>query len=90
MNRIIRDPFTYILPKLDIHGETESTCVFIINSFINDNIKLKNRKIVIIHGKGRGILKRKTHELLKHNKNVIKYYIDGMNEGQTIVEINIK
>ena len=89
MSRIIRDPFTYILPKLDIHGETEATCVAVINSFINDNIKFKNKKIVIIHGKGQGILKNKTHELLKHNKNVIKYYLDGLNDGQTIVELKI-
>ena len=89
MNKIIRDPFTYFLPKLDIHGETSATCIALINSFIKDNIKLKNQKIIIIHGKGTGKLKKATHELLKHNKCVKKYYIDGMNDGQTIVELII-
>lgn len=89
MSRIIRDPFTCLLPHLDIHGETSLTCIAVINSFLNDNLKLKNKKIVIVHGKGQGILKKATHDLLKRNKRVIKYYIDGLNDGQTIVELNV-
>lgn len=87
MNKIIKDPFTINLPHLDIHGESSFTCIAPINQFIQDNLKLKNQKIIIIHGKGKGILKKKTHELLKRNKNVSKYYIDGMNDGQTIIEL---
>lgn len=89
MSRIIRDPFTYYLPKLDIHGETSSTCIALIKSFIKDNIKLKNPKIIIIHGKGTGTLKKAVHEYLKHEKIVKKYYIDGMNDGQTILELDL-
>lgn len=89
MNRVIRDPFTARLPHLDIHGETSATCVALINSFINDNIKLKNKKIIIVHGKGTGVLKKTTHELLKNNKKINRYYIDGLNDGQTIIELNI-
>ena len=81
MSKIINDPFTYYFPKLDIHGETSATCIALINSFIKDNIKLKNSKIIIIHGKGTGALKKATHEYLKHNKSIKKYYIDGMNDG---------
>ena len=89
MNRIIHDPFTARFPRIDIHGETSLTCVAVINSFINDNIKLKNKDIIVIHGKGTGILKKATHECLKSNKHVKKYYIDGFNDGQTIVELDI-
>lgn len=90
MSRIINDPFTYRLPRIDIHGETSSTCLAVINSFIKDNMKLKNKNIIIIHGKGSGVLKKATHEILKHHHDVNKYYIDGLNDGQTIVELNIK
>ncbi len=90
MNKIMRDPFTYYYPKIDIHGETSMTCVAVINSFINDNIKLKNENIIIIHGKGTGILKNATYEVLKNNKNVIGFHIDPWNEGQTIIKLNIK
>lgn len=87
MNRIINDPFTARFPRIDIHGETSATCVAVINKFINENLKLKNKNIIIIHGKGTGILRKATHELLKKNKNVSKYYLDGLNDGQTIVEL---
>ena len=90
MNRIINDPFTSRFPRIDIHGETTLTCVAVINSFIKDNLKLKNKNIIIIHGKGSGELRRATHNLLKSNKNVVKYYIDGLNDGQTIVQLEIK
>lgn len=87
MNKIIKDPFTYFYPKIDIHGETTLTCVAVINSFIKDNLKLKYKNIIIIHGKGSGKLKEATHNLLKKHKNVKKFYIDGLNDGQTIVEL---
>lgn len=90
MNRIIHDPFTARLPHLDIHGETSLTCIAVIKSFINDNIHLHNPKIIIIHGKGTGTLKKATHDYLKTRKEVSKYYIDGLNDGQTIVELNLK
>lgn len=89
MNRIIKNPFIARFPQIDIHGETSATCIAVIKSFINDNIKLKNKNIIIIHGKGRGILKKATHQYLKSCKNVKKYYIDGLNDGQTIIELDI-
>ena len=87
MNRIIVDPFTFHFPHLDIHGETTATCIAVINAFIKENIILKKKNIVIIHGKGSGVLIKATHEHLKRHKNVSKYYIDGLNDGQTIVEL---
>ena len=90
MNRIIKDPFTCNLPHLDIHGETTLTCVAVINSFLKDNITMGKKKVIIIHGKGSGALKHATHDLLKKDKRVIKYYIDGLNDGQTIIELKQK
>ncbi len=87
--RKIVDPFTDYLPHLDLHGETTATATYLIESFIRDNLKLKNSKIIIIHGKGSGALRSKTHELLKRNKKVNKYYIDGLNDGQTIAILDI-
>lgn len=88
MRKII-DSFTDYLPHLDLHGETTATCVYLVESFLRDNVKLRNTKVVIIHGKGSGAIRGKTHELLKKNKTVSKYYIDGLNDGQTIVELKI-
>ena len=88
-NKTINDPFTAKYPRIDIHGETSSTCIAVIDSFIKDNVKLKEKNIIIIHGKGSGVLKKATHNHLKSHKNVQKYYINGLNDGETIIELNI-
>ena len=59
------NPFLDILPRIDVHGFSRDMIVYVLNDFINDNIKLKNKKIVIVHGKGEGILKTEIHNLLK-------------------------
>lgn len=78
-----------ILPQLDVHGYTEDTVMTVVNDFINDNYKLKNKKIVVVHGKGAGILKRKIHESLRRNKLVSKYYLYNFNIGCTIIELDL-
>ena len=77
------------LPSLDLHGFDRETARVAINDFINDNIKLKNKFIVIIHGIGSGILKDTTHLTLKKNKNVLEIKICMFNIGCTIVNINL-
>jgi len=89
MNKIINDPFTARYPKIDIHGETTATCVAVINSFIKDNLHLHQKNIIIIHGKGSGALRKATHETLKKNRYVEKYYLNGLNDGETIVNLKI-
>ena len=90
MSRIINDPFTIRFPRKDIHGETTKTCIAVIESFIKDNLKLKEKNIIIIHGKGTGALRKATHNYLKNHKKVLKYYINGLNDGETIIELDIK
>ena len=89
MNKIINDPFTAKFPRLDIHGETTATCIAVIESFIKDNIKLKEKSIIIIHGKGTGALRKATHEYLKKRPKIAKYYINGLNDGETIIELDL-
>lgn len=85
----INNIFTKNLPSLDLHGETRDTARVLINDFIKENIKLKNDKFVIIHGIGTGVLKKETQNILRNNKKVIEFGIDFMNEGSTIVRINV-
>lgn len=79
--------FLDILPKIDVHGYNRDMIKFVLDDFINDNVKLKNKKIIIIHGKGEGILKNEIHSLLKRDKRVKKFYLDTFNIGQTIIEL---
>lgn len=83
------DPFMKILPQLDVHGFTEDTVMTVVNDFINDNYKLRHRKIVVVHGRGQGILKKKIHDSLKKNKKVLRYYLYNFNIGCTIIELDL-
>ena len=87
MKKILVDPFTVNLPTLDLHGEISTLAPNLINTFINDSYKMHYPKVVIIHGKGSGIIKKTTQEVLKKNKQVTRFYIDGSNDGMTIVEL---
>ncbi len=77
------------LPTLDLHGFDRETARVLINDFINDNIKLKNQFVIIIHGIGGGILRQTTKDVLKQNKNVLEYKIYPFNVGCTIVNIDL-
>lgn len=78
------------LPTLDLHGIDRDYARILINDFIRDNYKLKNEKIVIIHGIGTGIIRKTTHETLKKNPIVDSYKIDNFNVGMTIVQLRKK
>ena len=73
------------LPKLDLHGLDRDYARILLREFIDDNHKLGNKTIEIIHGKGKGILKRSVQEELKINRLVESYKLDNFNDGCTIV-----
>lgn len=75
------------IPSLDLHGEIGDFARIRVNEFINDNIKLKNKYVAIIHGKGTGIVKKATHEALKNNKFVEEYKTYYYNDGMTLVKL---
>lgn len=77
------------LPTIDLHGEDRITAVIKTKEFINDNIILKNKLIVVIHGIGEGILKKEIHKYLKTEKKVKEYKLDLFNKGATIIELSI-
>lgn len=83
------DVLTSKSPKIDVHGETYDSVSLILSQFVDDNYKLGNKYIRIIHGKGEGILKSRIHELLKTNKKVSSYYLNNWNIGETIIVLNI-
>ena len=78
------------LPTLDLHGYDRDYARIAINDFIEDNYKIKNTKVIIIHGNGSGIIKKTTQNTLKSNKHVETYKIDNFNSGMTIVRIRKK
>lgn len=77
-------------PKIDLHGMDSSYASIMVNDFINDNMKMRNRYIVVIHGIGNGILRKRIYENLKRDKRILSYKLDIFNEGQTLVELKVK
>lgn len=75
------------LNSLDLHGCDRDTARILINEFVLDNYKLRNSKVIIIHGIGTGVLRKTTHLVLKNNKYVSNYKLDNFNSGTTIVQI---
>lgn len=78
------------LPSIDLHGYDRDYARIVINEFILDNYKLRNEKVLIIHGIGSGILKKTTHDTLKKNRLVKDFKLDNFNPGTTVVEVNKK
>ena len=81
--------FIESFPKLDLHGYDRDTAGMLINDFIRDNVKLKNEIVVIVHGIGLGILRKKTIEVLGNNSNVLEYKGIIGNSGCVIVKLKI-
>ena len=77
------------LPTIDLHGFDRMYARLKVLDFINDNIKLKNEFIVIIHGIGGNVLKHEIHDLLKKDKRIIDYKIYYNNVGCTIAQLDI-
>lgn len=80
------NPFIKLYPSIDLHGEDRINAIIKVDEFINDSIKLNNKNIVVIHGKGSYILKNEIHNFLKKDKRVESYNLD-INPGQTIISL---
>ena len=88
MKKII-DPFTDFLPSIDLHGLDRVLSRIKTEEFINDSVKLRHKKIVIIHGIGEGIVKDEVFKTLKKNKSVESFKLNGLNIGCTIVNLKL-
>lgn len=76
---------THKTSRLDLHGEEAALVYALVTEFINDNYKMGNKEIVVIHGKSTNILTKEVHLVLKDNKLVKKYYLNNWNIGETVI-----
>lgn len=74
-------------PSIDLHGIDRDYAKILVRDFINDQIKMKEKNFIIIHGIGKGIVKKAVYEELKTNRNVKEYKLDNFNIGCTIVTL---
>lgn len=78
---------THKTPRLDLHGEEKALVYALVTEFINDNYKMGNKEIVVIHGKSTNILTKEVHETLKENKLVKSFNLNNWNVGETIINL---
>ena len=77
-----------IFTTLHLHIETLDVAMYLVKNFINDNIKMKNEYIAIIHGNGE-VLKNNLLKYLKKAKKIKEYNVDIYNSGQTLIKLDI-
>lgn len=77
------------LPKLDLHGFDRESARVAINDFINDNKKMGNEIVVIVHGIGLGIVRETCIQTLSRNKDVLEFKGAYGNRGCMLVQIRI-
>lgn len=78
------------IPKIDLHGNPRDISRVLVNDFIYDNYIQRKKEVVIIHGRGEGILKEEVHKALRQNRYVESYKINNFNIGETIVILKEK
>ena len=78
------------MPQLDLHGEDRVGAKIKLNTFLKDNYELGINEVAIIHGVGKGILKKEVLLFLKDDKRVLDYNIDCFNDGCTLVLLKDK
>ncbi len=74
-------------PRLDLHGEEVALVYALVNEFINDNYKIGNKEIIVIHGKSTNILTKEVHKVLKENRLVQDFHLNNWNVGETIINL---
>lgn len=78
---------THKTPRLDLHGEEAALVYALVNEFVNDNYKMGNKEVVVIHGKSTNILTKEVHKTLKENKLVKDFCLNNWNIGETIIHL---
>ena len=81
--------FRNSMPQIDLHGEDKVSATLRTKEFINDSVFLNRTKIIIIHGRGTGVVKDAVFKELKSNKNVENFHLN-MNLGSTTVILKKK
>ncbi len=89
MKKANNNIFINMYPSVDMHGLDRESARVLTDDFVKENIKLGNKKIIIIHGKGSHIVKQSVHQELNKNQYVEDYKLDNFNDGITVVSLKV-
>ena len=89
MKKANNNIFINMYPSVDMHGLDRESARVLTDDCVKENIKLGNKKIIIIHGKGSHIVKQSVHQELNKNQYVEDYKLDNFNDGITVVSLKV-
>lgn len=90
MNNSIEEPLD---GTLDLHAYDPRDLEVLIPVYIDECLQLGINQIRIVHGKGRGVLRRRVHAILSRLPQVVSFEPGGMGGGQwgaTVVTLHKK
>ncbi len=86
----IQDKVSDFSATLDLRGKRAEETITLIEKYIDDAVLLKNFTVRILHGKGTGVLRRITREILSKHKSVLAFEDERLEfggDGITVVTL---
>lgn len=74
---------------IDLHGSTADDAETEIDRFVNEQVMEGNDLVKIIHGHGKGILKRRVEDWLKRNTDVLVESYESFGPGYHVRLIDV-
>ncbi len=68
-------------PEIDVRGMTIDEAEEVVGKYLDDAVIAGLPRVLIIHGKGTGALRKGLQEYLKHHRSVLSYTLGDMDEG---------
>ena len=70
-----------ISPEIDIRGLMVDEAIDVVSKYLDDAVIAGLSRILIIHGKGTGALRKGIQEYLRNHRNVLSFTLGDMDEG---------
>ena len=88
-NEPVRIPIDGVL---DLHAFSPKDAASVVDEYLRACIEERIYEVRIIHGKGRGTLRRTVHSLLEKHPDVLKFNLDSgpSGWGATVVYLKMK
>ena len=74
---------------LDLHMFAPKDVASVVNEYLRECLEKGIYEVRIIHGKGKGVLRRTVHALLERHPNVLNFKIDSgpSSWGSTVIHL---
>ncbi len=70
-----------VRPEVDIRGLMVDEAIEVVSKYLDDAVIAGLSRVLIIHGKGTGALRKGIQEYLRNHRNVLSYTLGDMDEG---------